>query len=44
MPSRTAVHLFWMLRTMERADNAAPPRCAEGRSPRARQRAAVFSA
>ncbi len=30
MLSRTADHLFWMARYMERADNAAPPRCAEG--------------
>jgi uncharacterized alpha-E superfamily protein len=33
MLSRTADHLFWMARYMERADNAARPRCAEGRMP-----------
>ncbi len=44
MLSRTADHLFWMSRHMERADNAAQPRCAEGKTRRARQRAAVFSA
>jgi len=44
MLSRTADHLFWMSRYMERADNAASPRCAEGKTRRARQRAAVFSA
>jgi len=44
MLSRTADHLFWMSRYMERADNAAQPRCAAGKTPRARQRAAAFSA
>ncbi len=33
MLSRTADHLFWMSRTMERADNVAQPRCAEGKAP-----------
>ena len=33
MLSRTADHLYWMSRYMERADNAAKPRCAEGRAP-----------
>lgn len=32
MLSRTADHLFWMARYMERADNAAKPRCAAGKS------------
>ncbi|HYN59208.1 MAG TPA: alpha-E domain-containing protein [Rubrivivax sp.] len=41
---RTADHLFWMSRYMERADNAAAPHCAEGKTRCARQRAAVFSA
>jgi uncharacterized alpha-E superfamily protein len=44
MLSRTADHLFWMSRSMERADNAAQPRSAEGKTRCARQRAAVFSA
>jgi uncharacterized alpha-E superfamily protein len=44
MLSRTADHLFWMSRYMERADNAAQPRCAAGETQRARRRAAVFSA
>jgi uncharacterized alpha-E superfamily protein len=44
MLSRTADHLFWMSRYMERTDNAAQPRCAEGRTRRAHRRAAVFSA
>jgi uncharacterized alpha-E superfamily protein len=44
MLSRTADRLFWMSHTMERADNAAQLRCAEGKAQRARQRAAVFSA
>ena len=39
MLSRTADHLFWMSRYMERADNAAQPRCAEGKTqPRATAR------
>jgi uncharacterized alpha-E superfamily protein len=32
MLSRTADHLFWMARYMERADNAARPRRAEGKT------------
>jgi uncharacterized alpha-E superfamily protein len=44
MLSRTADNLFWMSRCMERADNAALPRCAEGKTRRTRQRAAAFSA
>ena len=40
MLSRTADHLYWMSRYMERADDAAQPRRAEGR---ARSRAAARS-
>jgi uncharacterized alpha-E superfamily protein len=43
MLSRTADHLFWMARYMERAGQARST-CGEARMQRARQRAAVFSA
>jgi uncharacterized alpha-E superfamily protein len=43
MLSRTADHLFWMSRYMERAGQARSA-CGEARAARARQRAAVFSA
>ncbi len=34
MLSRTADHLYWMSRYMERADRAAKPQGAEGTTPR----------
>jgi uncharacterized alpha-E superfamily protein len=44
MLSRTADHLFWMSRYMERADNAALLRCAEGKTPQRATARAGFSA
>jgi hypothetical protein len=44
MLSRTADHLFRMSRYMEWADNAASPRCAEGKTPLRAIARAGFSA
>jgi uncharacterized alpha-E superfamily protein len=44
MLSRTADHLYWMARYMERAGQAAQRLAAEPQHRGARERAAVFSA
>ena len=44
MLSRTADHLFWMARYMERAGQVAPRLAAQPKQRRARPRATVFSA